>query len=178
MPILKIARMGHPVLARPALLVADPAALEIQTLAASMLETMEDAFGVGLAAPQVHVGLRLFCYRVPEARAGEEPPVPNTVLINPVITPIGDERDVDWEGCLSIPGLRAAIPRWRHIRYDAFGLDGAPVAGEATGFHARVIQHECDHLDGILYPERIEDYRLFGFDEELARIQPAAGADA
>src|SRR5262249_49133379 len=155
MAILKIARMGHPVLLRKCDPVPDPGAPEIRRLVADMMETMEDAYGAGLAAPQVHVPLRLFVFRVSEARGGEDPddvPVGNTVVINPEIELLTDDRVLRWEGCLSIPGLRAAVPRAPRIRYRGVDCDGRPVAREVTGFHAGVVQHEYDHLDGILYP--------------------------
>ena len=176
MAILKIARMGNPVLVRRCDPVADPGAPEIRRLVADMMQTMEDAPGVGLAAPQVHVPLRLFVFRVPGERAGADPaagPVPNTVLINPEIEPVGDEIGMGWEGCLSIPEMRAAVPRALRIRYRGVDCDGREVAGEASGFHARVIQHEYDHLDGILYTMRVTDFRFFGFNEELDRVAEA-----
>jgi len=171
MAILKIARMGHPVLLQRAEPVTDPASPEIRRLVADMIETMKDASGAGLAAPQVHVPLRLFVFRVPAARIGPEEgsPVPNTVVINPEIELLGDEMVMRWEGCLSIPGLRAAVPRHARVRYSGVDQDGQPVGAEAGGFHAGVVQHENDHLDGILYPMRMHDFRHFGFTEELAR---------
>ncbi len=172
MAILKIARMGHPVLLQKADPVADPGAPDIRRLVADMMDTMEDAPGAGLAAPQVHVPLRLFVFRVQPARASgdaDDPVVGNTVVINPILEPVGEERVLRWEGCLSIPGLRAAVPRWARIRYSGVDCDGQPVGGEVSGFHAGVVQHEYDHLDGILYPMRMTDFRLFGFNEELAR---------
>ncbi len=175
MAILKIARMGHPVLLRRADPVADPGAPEIRRLVADMMETMEDAPGAGLAAPQVHVPLRLFVFRVQPGRdPSGEPPIGNTVVINPTIEPVGEERVLGWEGCLSIPGLRAAVPRWARIRYSGVDCDGNPIGGEAGGFHAAVVQHEYDHLDGILYPMRMTDFRLFGFNEELGRAMDGA----
>ncbi len=171
MAILKIARMGHPVLLQHAAPVPEPGAPEIRRLVSDMIETMVDAGGAGLAAPQVHVSLRLFVFRVPEGRGENrnDPPRPTAVLINPVIEPVGDAVAVSWEGCLSIPGLRAAVPRHATVRYAGVDLDGTTVQGEATGFHALVLQHENDHLDGILYPMRMNDFSLFGFNEELAR---------
>jgi peptide deformylase len=171
MALLKIARMGHPVLIQRAEPVPDPGAPEIRRLVADMMETMEDAPGAGLAAPQVHVPLRLFVFRV-QAGRGETPddtPVANTVLINPVVELIGEERVLRWEGCLSIPGLRGAVPRQARVRYSGVDCDGNPVQAEVGGFHAGVVQHEYDHLDGILYPMRMTDFRLFGFHEELAK---------
>lgn len=170
MAILKIARMGHPVLLQKCAAVSDPGAPEIRRLVADMMETMEDAPGVGLAAPQVYQPLRLFVFRVPGARQdSEDEPMPNTVLINPTVEPIGEERALGWEGCLSIPGLRAAVPRAARIRYRGIDCDGNVIEREATGFHARVVQHEYDHLDGILYTMRMSDFRYFGFTDELDR---------
>ena len=176
MPILKIARMGNPVLLGQCDPVPDPGAPEIRRLVADMIQTMEDAPGVGLAAPQVYVPLRLFVFRVPADRASVDPEnkaVPSTVLINPEIEPIGDEVGYNWEGCLSIPDLRAVVPRAMRIRYRGVDCDGNVIEGEATRFHARVIQHEFDHLNGILYPMRVTDFRLFGFNEELDRAASA-----
>jgi len=171
MAILKIARMGHPILRRRAESVAEPAAPEIRVLADDMLQTMLDAPGAGLAAPQVHVPLRLVIFRVPltpeEEIAGAE--APTTVLINPILEPVGDEMATAWEGCLSLPGLRGLVPRYTHLHYRGVDLAGAPIDRTVEGFHARVVQHECDHLDGILYPQRIEDMSLFGFTQEINR---------
>lgn len=180
MAILKIARMGHPVLFTPAQPVADPTAPEIARLVDDMFETMEDAGGAGLAAPQVHVPLRLFVFRVSAARTSgvdDDQPRGNTVLINPEITPLGEEKMLCWEGCLSLPGMRGAVPRWQRVRYRGVGPDGGEIVAEASGFHANVVQHEYDHLDGILYPMRMTDLRLFGFESELARaaMRPAGG---
>jgi peptide deformylase len=171
MAILKIARMGHPVLLRRADPVEDPAAPEIRRLVADMAETMEDAGGLGLAAPQVHVPLRLFVWR---GGAGNV-----IALINPVIEPVGEETEAGWEGCLSIPGLRGSVPRAARIRFRGLDIEGRPVEGEAAGLAARVIQHETDHLDGVLYPMRMTDFALFGFTEELAKAATQAkGGDA
>jgi peptide deformylase len=174
MAILKIARMGHPVLLRKCDPVPDPGAPEIRRLVADMLETMMDAPGVGLAAPQVYQPLRLFVFRVPGGRETQDPddtPQANTVLINPTVELLGEERILGWEGCLSIPDLRAAVPRAARIRYRGVDCDGNIIEREATGFHARVVQHEYDHLDGILYPMRMTDFRYFGFTSELDRAQ-------
>lgn len=173
MAILKIARMGHPVLVRPADPVPDPGAAEIRRLVADMIETMEDAGGVGLAGPQVHVPLRLFVFRVPEQRASGDPDdtqAATQVLINPELALIGDERVLGWEGCLSIPGMRAAVSRAGRVRYSGVDCDGMLTEREVSGFHARVVQHEYDHLDGILYTMRLTDFRLFGFTEDLDRM--------
>ncbi|HTH16718.1 MAG TPA: peptide deformylase [Magnetospirillum sp.] len=168
MAILKIARMGHPVLARRADPVEDPTAPEIKALVADMIDTMEDAGGAGLAAPQVHVPLRLVIFHAPASRTGGDP-VGLTVLFNPEIEPLGDELQVGYEGCLSLPGMMGAVPRFARIRYRGVGAEGEPIEREAEGFHARVVQHECDHLDGVLYPSRMPDLSRFGFVEELRR---------
>jgi peptide deformylase len=174
MAILKIARMGHPVLLGRAEPVADPTDPEIRRLVRDMFETMEDAGGAGLAAPQVHVPLRLFVFRVIEGRTSGEPDdlaVGNTVVINPDVEALDTDVRLRWEGCLSIPGLRGAVPRHWRIRYRGLDCEGAPVAGEVSGFHAGVVQHEYDHLNGILYPMRMVDFSRFGFNEELARAE-------
>ena len=176
MAILKIARMGHPVLLQLCAPVTDPGAPEIRQLVADMFETMEDASGAGLAAPQVHVPLRLFVFRaVPDRSSGDEHdiPMPNTVVINPEVELLSEVRVLRWEGCLSIPGLRAAVPRAPMIRYRGVDCDGNLSERVVSGFHAGVIQHEFDHLNGILYPMRMQDFSLFGFNEELARAAQA-----
>jgi len=185
MAILKIARMGHPVLLRECEPVTDPGAPDIRRLVADMMETMEDAPGVGLAAPQVYHPLRVLVFRVPSGRAADDPddsengsppggnPIGNTVLINPTLEFLGEERELGWEGCLSIPGLRAAVPRARHIRYRGVDCDGNMIERTASGFHARVVQHEYDHLNGVLYTMRMTDFRHFGFAEELERAAMA-----
>ncbi|NQU59304.1 MAG: peptide deformylase [Rhodospirillales bacterium] len=192
MAILKIARMGHPILGMKSIPVEDPTALEIGYLVDDMIETLADAGGVGLAAPQVHVPLRLVIFKVPAARAAAEryrdagldedsEEIPLTVLMNPVIEAIGNETIAAYEGCLSVPEMMGEVHRPAYIRYQGFGLDGQTIKREATGFHARVVQHECDHLDGILYPQRISDMRTFGYNEELRKsITPkdAEGEDA
>src|SRR5690606_3804055 len=139
---------------------------ELHALVADMFETMHAANGAGLAAPQIGINLQLVIFgfgrnqRYPEA-----PPVPETVLINPVLKPLSDETEEDWEACLSVPGLRGVVPRWRRLHYQGFDQYGAQISREAEGFHARVVQHECDHLNGILYPMRIKDFSRFGFTE-------------
>ena len=177
MTVLKIARMGHPVLLERCRPVPDPGAPEISRLVRDMMETMEDAPGAGLAAPQVHVPLRLFVFRVlPDRSSGapDDTVVGNTVVINPVVEPIGEETHLRWEGCLSIPGLRAAVPRFRRVRYAGVDCDGRRVAAEVSGFHAGVVQHENDHLDGILYPMRMTDFGKMGFTEEIGRAEELA----
>ncbi len=151
--------------------VADPGAPEIRRLVNDMIETMLDAPGIGLAGPQVHVPLRLFVFHLPAARSGAPAAAPSAV-INPVVELLGEETVLRVEGCLSIPGLRAAVPRHVRIRYSGVDCDGATVGGEVDGLHANVVQHEYDHLDGILYPMRITDFSQFGFTEELARVPP------
>lgn len=171
MAILKIARMGHPVLARPAASVPDPGAPDVCCLVADMVETMEDAQGAGLAAPQVHVPLRIAIFSVPAARQAREEGggdgVPLTVLINPRVEPLDETLVSGWEGCLSVPGLSGLVPRYARVRYRGLDLDGGEIDREAEGFHARVVQHECDHLDGILYPQRMRDLSKLIFTSEL-----------
>ena len=172
MALLKIARMGHPVLRVPAAAVDDPSLPWVRRLVEDMVETMEDAGGTGLAAPQVHRPHRIVVFRVGAERLSDLPGDDEqdlTVLINPVVEPVGAERAYGWEGCLSVPGLRGVVPRHLRIRYRGVGLDGEVIEREAAGFHARVVQHECDHLDGILYPQRMTDLRLLCFVEELQR---------
>ncbi len=174
MAILKIARMGHPVLAQKAQAVADPASLEIRRLVSDMIETMIDANGAGLAAPQVHVPLRVVVFQAPQGRSDPglsdderfDHMAPLTVLVNPQIEIVGDEIEGGWEGCLSVPGLRGFVERPFHIRYRGFDLEGRAVARSAKGFHARVVQHECDHLDGTLYPSRMRDLGKLIFESE------------
>jgi peptide deformylase len=172
MALLKIAKMGNPVLRTRAAAVDDPTAPWVRRLVEDMVETMEDAGGTGIAAPQVHAPHRIVVFFVAGERTTELPgdgEQPLTVLINPVIEPVGDEMALGWEGCLSVPGLRGVVSRHLQLRYRGVGLDGQPIVREAAGFHARVVQHECDHLDGILYPQRMTDHRLLVFIEELQR---------
>ncbi|MFQ5785713.1 MAG: peptide deformylase [Alphaproteobacteria bacterium] len=170
MAILKIARMGHPVLLRPAETVVDPTAPEIHALIDDMLETMIDADGLGLAAPQVHVSKRVVIFRTPgthEAGAEENAWSNLTVLINPVVEPLDEAREDGWEGCLSVPGLRGLVSRYGRVGYRGLGLDGGVIEREAEGLHARVVQHECDHLDGALYPMRMTDLSQLVFESEI-----------
>ncbi len=172
MALLKIARMGNPALRMPAAAVEDPQAPWVRRLVEDMIETMEDAGGTGLAAPQVHQPWRIILFFVSGERLTELPgdtALDLTVLINPAVEPLGGERAFGWEGCLSVPGLRGVVPRHLRIRYRATGLDGERIEREAAGFHARVVQHECDHLDGVLYPQRMVDQRHLFFLEELQR---------
>jgi peptide deformylase len=181
MTILKIARMGHPVLNQVAKPVPDPTAPEIHRLVNDMVETMMDANGAGLAAPQVHVPLRLVIFQAPGERTDPElaeeerfdHTAPLTCLINPEITVLGPESEGGWEGCLSVPGLRGWVERPAHIRYRGLGLDGKPIERVARGFHARVVQHEVDHLDGRLYPGRMSDLSKLIFESEFRHVAPA-----
>jgi peptide deformylase len=180
MAILKIARLGHPVLLQQAEPIPHPSDAEIQRLIGDMIETMIDAGGVGLAAPQVHRPLRLFVFRLPVERdhslATEVEqgigPGPH-ILINPEIEPVGDEKRLGWEGCLSIPGLSAAVPRYRRIHYRGLGVDGETIDRVVDGYHAVIVQHENDHLNGILYTMRMTDFSLMGFNEEIQRHKPS-----
>jgi len=172
MSILKIARMGHPVLRGIAAPVVDPTAPAIKQLVDDMIETLIDIGGAGLAAPQVHVASRVVIFKVTAERTTGRPadtPLDLTVLVNPEIERLDGPFELGWEGCLSVPGLRGAVPRPARIRYRGFALDGAAIDREVEGFHARVVQHECDHLDGILYPQRMTDHRLLMFIEEWQR---------
>lgn len=172
MTLLKIARLGHPVLLAPAAPVEDVHDPEIQRLIDDMIETMHDAGGVGLAAPQVHVSRRIFVYYVPLARREDADDVGEgvQVLVNPELTPVDDEQIMRLEGCLSIPGLKGWVPRHARIRYAGLDRKGRRVEGQAAGFHANVLQHEADHLDGILYPMRMTDLGLMGFEPEVSRF--------
>jgi len=190
MPILKIARMGHHILNQRAAEVADPKAPDVARLVATMIETMEDADGTGLAAPQVHMPWRIVVYKVMAGRAEAEDDgdsydegsvsrgVPTTAMINPVVEPLGEETNVAFEACLSVPDMAGPVRRFNNVRVTYQTLEGETVAREAEGFHARVIQHECDHLDGILYPMRIEDMSQFGFVEELNKGSGESDGDA
>ncbi|WP_085901194.1 peptide deformylase [Kiloniella majae] len=183
MTLLKISKMGHPVLRQVAALVPDPTMPEIRELVENMVETMTEAGGTGIAAPQVFESKRIFTFFVSEERAKaeaerlrispeDESGVPLTVLVNPEIDFIGDQVDEGWEGCLSIPGLMGIVPRHRSIRYRGFGLDGKLIEREASGFHARVVQHEYDHLDGVLYTERMTDIKSLIFSSEVGYQKP------
>jgi peptide deformylase len=169
MAVLEIALMGNPILAQLAARVEDPCDPAIALLAADMQDTMIAANGVGLAAPQVKHGLQLVIFEVPAERTSDGVGLSPTVLINPQIEPIGDAQDEAYEGCLSVPGLTGRVPRWRQIGYRAVGLDGKVIEREASGFHARVVQHECDHLLGRLYISRIGDLTTLAFADELRR---------
>jgi peptide deformylase len=168
MAVREILKMGDPRLLRVAAPVSDFRSPELQALIADLLETMRAASGAGLAAPQIGVDQAVVVFgfehnpRYPDAE-----PVPQTVLINPVIEPLSDELEEDWEGCLSVPGMRGRVPRHTLIRYSGRDPSGALIERTASGFHARVVQHECDHLIGKLYPMRIQDFTSFGFTSVL-----------
>lgn len=172
MALLKIARMGHPVLRRRCDPIEVPDDPELARLARDMVETMLDAPGVGLAAPQVHAAVRMIVYHVPAERADEEGPgeVAPRVLVNPVLTAIGDRLVGGLEGCLSIPGLRGIVPRHETVHWAALDLMGRPIEGEAAGFEARILQHEVDHLDGVLYLDRMIDPADLAFDSEIGHL--------
>lgn len=168
MSVHDILKMGDPRLLRVAQPVREFGTPQLKTLIADMFETMAAAQGAGLAAPQIGVDLQLVIFGyASNVRYPEAPPVPPTVLINPVITPLSDEVVEGWEGCLSVPGLRGVVPRHARIRYAGFDPDGRPIEREADGFHARVVQHECDHLIGRLYPTRMTDLTQFGYTTVL-----------
>lgn len=169
MAVLDIARMGAQVLRVPAQPVADPTAPEIAQLVADMKETMDAAGGIGIAAPQVRVGLRVAIFEVPEGRTEDGQGWPLTVLINPEWHPLGPDKEEGYEGCLSVPGMTGLVPRYTRIAYRGVGLDGQPIHREAEGYHARVVQHELDHLAGILYPQRMTDISTLAYTEELRK---------
>ena len=168
MTVRTILRMGDPRLLRIAPPVERFSTPELRELVADMFETMRSVDGAGLAAPQIGVDLQvvIFGFRRND-RYPDAPPVPETVLLNPVIEPIDDAMEEGWEGCLSVPGLRGVVPRHARIRYRGVDVDGRPIDRDAEGFHARVVQHECDHLAGILFPMRIRDFSRFGFTSVL-----------
>jgi peptide deformylase len=177
MALLKIARMGHPVLLRPAAPVEDPTAEPVHRLIGHMQETMRDAEGIGLAAPQVYRSLQLILFLDAEARgetAGRTP----VALINPEIEPLDESVEFDLEGCLSIPGIRGLVPRAARIGYRGLTPDGRTIEREARGLHARVVQHELDHLNGILFPMRMPDLRQLAFESELRHLVAEAKATA
>ena len=170
MAIRPVLRLGDPSLREQAVVVPPEAfgSAELEALVTDLRDTMAARDGAGLAAPQIGVGLRVVIFGITHnPRYPEAPPIAETVLINPLITPLGEERCSGWEGCLSVPGLRGAVPRWSRIRYEGVDPAGLPMVREVEGFHARVVQHECDHLDGVLFPDRVEPFSALGFTEEL-----------
>ena len=179
MTIREILKMGDPRLLRVAKPVQAFGTPELRELISDMFETMHSVNGAGLAAPQIGVDLALviFGFSSQNQRYPDAPPVPETVLINPQITPLGDAEEEGWEGCLSVPGMRGVVPRFARIRYTGYGPDGERIDREAEGFHARVVQHECDHLIGKLYPMRIRDFSRFGFTSVLFPELDAAEDD-
>jgi peptide deformylase len=179
MAVREILKMGDERLLRIAQPVQAFDTPELHALVADMMDTMVAANGAGLAAPQIGVDLQLVVFGFEHnARYPDAPPVPMTVLINPVITPLPGEMEEGWEGCLSVPGLRGVVPRHSRIRYTGVDLQGRPIEREADGFHARVVQHECDHLIGVLYPTRMTDLRRLGFTSVLfPDLDPQAGDD-
>ena len=174
--IRDILKMGDARLLRVAAPVTEFGTPELRELIADMFDTMRAAGGVGLAAPQIGVDLQLVIFGFERSeRYPDAPAVPFTILLNPVITPLSADEEEGWEGCLSVPGLRGSVPRWTSIRYQGVDPDGVPIDRVADGFHARVVQHECDHLIGRLYPSRIRDFGKFGFTEVLfPGLDPAA----
>ena len=166
--IRQVLRMGDLRLLQKAAAVEDFGTPELEQLLADMRDTMAHLNGAGLAAPQIGVPLRVVIFGVKEnPRYPKAEEVPDTILINPALAPLSDEIEEDWEGCLSVPGMRGWVPRWRSLRYSGYDERGRRFERKVEGFHARVVQHECDHLDGILYPMRIRDMSKFGFIEEL-----------
>lgn len=171
-PVLK---MGDPRLFQPSAPVTEFDTAQLHALVADMHDTMESLNGAGLAAPQIGELVRVVIFGVKQnVRYPDAEEVPYTVLINPTLQPLGEERDLAWEGCLSVPGMRGVVPRYTHLLYRGFDAFGAPIERRVSRFHARVVQHECDHLDGMLYPMRIEDMRLFGFSDALFPDQQLA----
>ncbi len=180
MAIRKIARMGHPILRKVADPVADPTAPDVRLLVEDMIETMIDADGAGLAAPQVYESKRIVIFQAPPEAAlnpdgeeGYDETAPLTVLINPEISIETQDHENGWEGCLSVPGLRGLVPRPLKLSYSGYDLSGQRIARQARGFHARVVLHECDHLDGILYPQRMDDLSKLVFDSEFKHLVEA-----
>ena len=176
--IRPVLRMGDPVLLQRSLAVERFGTPELAALLRDMRDTMAHLNGAGLAAPQIGVLQRVVIFGVASnPRYPGMEPVPDTVLINPVLTPLSEEEEEGWEGCLSVPGMRGWVPRWRRLRYRGFDEKGTPFEREAEGFHARVVQHEVDHLDGILYPRRVRDLRKFGFNDALFPNQDLPAED-
>jgi peptide deformylase len=167
MAVRPVLKMGEPLLRQVAAAVERFDA-QLTELVGDMNDTMRALNGAGLAAPQIGVGLRVVIFEVTSnPRYPDVAPIPYTVLVNPQLTPIGEEQQEGWEGCLSVPGLRGLVPRFRRLRYRGFDIEGTPIDRTVEGFHARVVQHEVDHLDGILYPQRMLDLRNFGFEDAL-----------
>ncbi|MFO1222005.1 MAG: peptide deformylase [Burkholderiaceae bacterium] len=178
MAVREILKMGDPRLLRIAQPVREFGTSSLRALVDDLFDTMAAARGAGLAAPQIGEDLQLVIFGVEHTdRYPDAPPVPQTVLINPTVTPLGDAMEEGWEGCLSVPGLRGVVPRYARIRYAGFDAEGRPIEREAEGFHARVVQHECDHLIGRLYPTRMRDLTKLGFTSVLFPDLDEAGDD-
>ena len=168
MAVRRVLKMGEPLLRQVAAPVTRFDA-QLTALVADMDDTMRELNGAGIAAPQIGVSARVVIFELKDnPRYPHLAPVPYTVLVNPLVTPLGAEEDEGWEGCLSVPGLRGLVPRFRRLRYQGFDVQGEPIDRTVEGFHARVVQHEVDHLDGILFPQRLRDLRNFGFEDTLA----------
>jgi peptide deformylase len=168
MAVRRVLRMGEPLLRQVAAPVTRFDA-QLAELLADMDDTMRHLNGAGIAAPQIGISSRVVIFELKDnPRYPDLTPVPYTVLVNPLVTPLGAEQDEGWEGCLSVPGLRGLVPRFRRLRYQGFDAQGVPIDRTVEGFHARVVQHEVDHLDGILYPQRVRDLRNFGFEDALS----------
>lgn len=168
MSIKSVVKLGNKKLATPSLPVIDFATSDLLDLVKDMQDTMKEKGGVGIAAPQIGINLRVIMFGFEKSlRYPDEKPIPFTILINPQLEIISEDKVDSWEGCLSVPGLRGLVPRYQKIRYSGFDLKGNSINGIAEGFHARILQHECDHLDGVLFPQHIKDMRHFGFEDEL-----------
>jgi len=168
MTVQRVLKMGDPLLFQVSEPVVDFSSPDLKTLIADMFETMAALNGAGLAAPQIGISKRVVIFGVERnPRYPDAEPVPTTVLINPVIEILTQDQEDGWEGCLSVPGMRGLVSRHTRLRYRGFDAEGNPIDREASGFHARVVQHECDHLDGILYPMRLKDMRRFGYEDAL-----------
>ncbi|MGZ3241467.1 MAG: peptide deformylase [Burkholderiaceae bacterium] len=168
MSVREILKMGDPRLLRKAEPITQFGTGELDKLIEDMFDTMHAANGAGLAAPQIGVNLQLVIFGFKQnQRYPEAPPVPETVLINPELKPLSEVMEEDWEGCLSVPGLRGMVPRWAELHYEGFDQHGKRIVRDVNAFHARVVQHECDHLNGILYPMRIKDFSRFGYVDVL-----------
>ena len=168
MSILKIAKLGHPVLLKKGTEINEFSTKSLKKIVYDMSETMIDYNGIGLAAPQIHLSKRIIVFRNPDSE--EKDKIQITPLINPIFKPIGDQKESDWEGCLSIPGMQGLVSRYKKIIYYGYDLDGNKIENTAEGLHARVVQHEIDHLDGILYTSRLIDKKAFGFEKEIVEF--------